>query len=165
MLFAKNCNHFAKWFNFHCQFYSNFCTEVASFLYNIIPLILIFVNCELFLQKCMFDFTENLISTFQLVKEMLLIWVDIGFVPARQTDIMELIQELGDIEYYPQNIEGRCLLCHFYTVWKILKFTWGLFTQFFLFFRPNEFTLSGKPISPRTSCERRFTEDFPEISY
>ena len=64
---------------------------------------------------------------------MLLIWVDIGFVPARQTDIMELIQELGDIEYYPQNIEGRCLLCHFYTVWTILKFTKGLLLNFSCF--------------------------------
>ena len=30
------------------------------------------------------------------------------WVCTRQTDIMELIQELG-IEYYPQNIEGRYL--------------------------------------------------------
>ena len=33
---------------------------------------------------------------------------DLGghWVCTRQTDIMELIQELGGIEYYPQNIEG-----------------------------------------------------------
>ena len=54
---------------------------------------------------------------------------DLGghWVCTRQTDIMELIQELG-IEYYPQNIEGRYLLHHFYTLWKILKFTLIFFT-------------------------------------
>ena len=35
---------------------------------------------------------------------------DLGaaWVCRRQTEIMNLIKELGDIEYYPQNVSGRC---------------------------------------------------------
>ena len=34
-----------------------------------------------------------------------------------------------------------------------------------LFFRPNESIFGRESISPKISCERWFTEDFPEISF